>query len=137
MTYSVTARREKSRFECKGISLEEAEYQKRLLDRNGWVAIIVRNEETPKNADTNASDASGVMDGIDEHKQTRNAKKSTMAFILDYAIFVSVLCIFGMLLYKASCAFPAIMVLLKACGWLLFAFGLVVVTVKFAKGFRK
>lgn len=136
MTYSITAMREKTRFLCSDLDIEDAEFLKRKLECDGWVAIIVRNEETTKNADTNTSDASGVMDGIDEHKQTRNATQARFPWFLATCGFVAIALI-SYLIYIASLAFPIVGELFRLIGGVLLTFGLTVVTVKFMEWFMK
>ena len=138
MTYSITARREKARFLCSDLDIEGAEFWKRKLERDGWTAIVIRDGSKPQTNTHSHADALECMGGIDEHKQTRNAPKSICGGkIAAFIGILALLMINAQVIYTLAMAFPEIAKWLQAFGWCLFAFGLVVVTVKFAKGFRK
>lgn len=136
MTYSITARREKARFLCSDLDIEGAEFWKRKLERDGWAAIIIREVIKPQKAPQNAQDESEIMAGIDEHKQTRNATQTRFPWFLATCGFVAIALI-SYLIYIVSLAFPIVGEVFQLIGGVLLTFGLVVVTVKFAKGFGK
>lgn len=136
MNYSITARREKARFLCSDLSIEDAEFWKRKLEIDGWTAIIIRDLSKPQNAAQTATYALDGMDGIDEHKQTRNATDARFPLFLATCGFIFTALI-GYLTYQAAFIFPKLGYCLASCGWFAFAFALIVIAAATWKGVTK
>lgn len=136
MTYSITARREKARFLCSDLSIDDAEFWKRKLSIDGWTAIIIRDVSKPVHAAQTVTDALDGMEGIDEHKQTHNATDASFPLFLATCIIFSVALV-GYLVYLAAFAFPAFGAVLQNVGWFTFAFALIVIAAATWKGVTK
>ena len=136
MTYSITARREKARFLCSDLSIDDAEFWKRKLEIDGWTAIIIREVSKPQNAAQTVIDALQGMDGIDEHKQNMNATDTRFPWFLATCMIIA-LALIGYLVYLAAFAFPAFGAGSQKVGWFLLAFGLTTAFLSTWKGISK